>query len=367
MNLKNHNMLLVLIMLSTLLDTSLQKDPKSKLIFEISEVINDLNNPKIIERRKIEVPVSRNFLTQRTYLRDANDPIIARICKKTGCSCGRSSLHCNAQDVFEVTNDVEDVIRNIDHQIDKRDQSNETYDLLRCGPGCNKLYKHKKKGSDSFTEDFNMASEERDTDDQNLLKAVLSELNEISKSENEQDHKLSTRGALKPEDIYEYYRSAMDQVRKTLMGFIKYRTGLSVVKYLPREVRKGIQAIRDRYRHFKMSDKSLKKQIFQVLLDDILKIKIVPNKNAEVSYDVFMPDWMYLEVVKKKKEKRLRSRKRSVMKRILPLTSQQKIRLLNKPGPKKLLKFVWRRSLGSDIRHYGVPFVLDIQGLAQLN
>ncbi|XP_047506215.1 uncharacterized protein LOC125050412 [Pieris napi] len=360
-------MSLVLIILSILIGTSLQKNPKSKLVFEISEVINDLNNPNIIERRKIEVPVSRNFLTQSNYLRDANDPIIDRICKKTGCSCGRSSFGCDAQDVFDVANDVEDVIRNIDRQIDIRDQSNEGDDLLRCGHGCKKVHKHQKKVSDSFTDDFNMDSVERDSGDQNLLEAVLSELNEISTAENEKDQKLSTRDALTPEDIYEYYRSAMDRLREILMGFIKYRTGLSVVRHLPREVRKGIQAIRDRYRHFKMSDKSLKTQIFQVLIDDIRKIKIVPNRDAEVSYDIFMPDWMYLELVKKKKGKRLRSRKRSAMKRILPLTSQQKVRLLNKLGPKKLIKFVWRRSLGSDVKQYGVPFVFDIQGLAQLN
>ncbi|CAK1543648.1 unnamed protein product [Leptosia nina] len=358
------------------------KQKQSNLTFEISELINRLYTPKqglnLLYKTKYMNPEFKNSEVKTKYLRDAsediNDPIIDRICKKTGCSCGRSKLLCDAQDVFDAASDVETMIEDINTSVLKDSKDAKNNNDLRCGiQGCKKEWQsapNKKNFDDLFTtDDFTIDSSEQNSEEHTLLEAVLSELNEITNDNemHEEKNKLTTTRPkpLTPEDIYDYYRSAMEHLRSTLMGFIKYRTELKVVKSLPKEVRTRIQSIREKYRHFKMSDKQLKKQIFKVLLDDMLKIKIVPDKDTKVSYDVILPDWMYLAVLKMKEGKSLRTEKRSPPKRVLPLTSQQKTRLQKKQGAKKIEKFVWRRSLSSDIGHYGVPFVLDIQGLVQ--
>ncbi|XP_045505300.1 uncharacterized protein LOC123701786 [Colias croceus] len=288
-----------------------------------------------------------------------------RMCNKRGKSRGL----CNAKDVYEVASDVSKIIDNINRQAENEE---EILNALRCSVGrCGKDdidYKLKNTEIDDSAEDNpNMEGEIHDDDsNQNLLQAVLKEINEISSGNGKNNTVLGKHSRvvipLTPEDMANYYRSAVDDVRKALMDYVRYRSNFKTMRGLPRAVRRGVQNIREKYRHFKITDKALAKHIFDLLLTDMKKIRIIPDKDTRNLYDVYLPVWMYMETLNKKEGRRLRSSKR-----ILPLTLHQKNRMQNKEPPRKLLKYAWRRNLNPDQAKYGVPFVLDIQGLGQIN
>ncbi|KAJ0171271.1 hypothetical protein K1T71_012821 [Dendrolimus kikuchii] len=158
-----------------------------------------------------------------------------------------------------------------------------------------------------------------------------------------------------PEDLVEYYQVYKHDLTKKLLKYLKdpsvdrqnvvvlFNKQESLLDKLKLKVLGGD----------KFNDKQLEKLITQIVFGDHSQAKVLAH--GEGNDNVYVPRWLYEAVVESVSQKYLRANKR-----LLPLTQQQKLKML-----KKNQRTIWRRNSGPNVQQFGIPFDLNLHALGQ--
>ncbi|CAG9571096.1 unnamed protein product [Danaus chrysippus] len=320
------------------------------------------------------------------FLRTETD----RICKETGrCGCSRGRCGNRAED--EAADEVDELVKQINKQLAKDDA-------------------HKKSHNEDRNVKLKVDKDDDDDDDRLNEKTKLSddvdivvlEPNEIDDLLSKQDFVDLTRNSVildtdtgklssgpkntdhlreliaeimnsgqakdknvrnanvSPAELFKYYVTLKNQVVNLVTFYIKNKQNkIPIEENLNFKQLQSLENLKSKYQQGLIKENDVKSEVVKIIFGEGSGTKVLPH--TKNSRHIYIPKNFYEDILNLR-EINLRSQKR-----ILPLTLQQKSRILNKDKPNIISKHVWRRNLKDDDQHLGVPFNLEVQGLSQIN
>ncbi|CAH2097333.1 unnamed protein product [Euphydryas editha] len=303
-------------------------------------------------------------------------------CDLTGrCGCTGTRCGDNRDRADDVSDEVSEIINEINKQIARDDlRSSESNDVadkedindLRCdGDRCGY-----DRYSDSYEDKQDSNRDDRIDivvlDTQNLEDREKTELQDIAnylhvdeKKGSQKPNILDQKGssvvdsnAPTPDEFVSHYEIVRNDVIKQILNYIQNNVPIPL-KHLHEMQKQLLKSLKMNYKLGRVSEEDLKSQIVEIVFGKKSGTRIYPH--LENNDNIYVPRWHYNSLLQYKKDLR-----KSKSKSVLPLTSQQRQRLLKKKI-KSMPKSSWRRSLNDNVKQYGVPFELDIHGLGQFN
>ncbi|XP_047540368.1 uncharacterized protein LOC125073551 [Vanessa atalanta] len=341
------------------------------------------NNPNLMNIQTMNLYVKPR--TQRYNLDNILRTETDRICKKTG-RCGCTGTRCgdmNRED--EVANEVDEIVNELNEQLERKEfkpnerDNDDSYDIeldkrLRCvGDRCGYgrysvdydgrpdnndidiviFNKQRPSNEESEFVDLTRNSLFVDLDEAtNKQGSYILELNQNAKATDLQ----SSESDPTPDEFVSHYQTVKNDVIEQLRHYIQNNAPIPL-KHLHEKQKQLLRTLKMKYKKGRVAEDKLPSEIVRIVFGDQSETKIYPH--IENNDNIYIPRWHYNSLLQFRRD--LRSQKR-----ILPLTTQQRDRLLNKQT-KTIPKLAWRKSLNQKIKRFGVPFNLEIHGLGQMN
>lgn len=301
-------------------------------------------------------------------------------CGCTGTRCGDDRDRAD-----DASNEVDEIINEINKQIARdgmaSSESNDVADEedildLRCdGDRCGyDRYRDSYEDKKDFSRDDRIDIVVLDAE--NLEKHDKTKLEDITKylhldETNEKNHPQESNmldlketlgkslSAPTPDEFVNHYKTVRNDVIQQIMNYLQNDVPIPL-KHLQQTQKQLLKSLKTKYRLGRVREEDLKSEIVGIIFGEKSGSRIYPHlKNND---NIYVPRWHYNSLLQYKKDLRKR-------KSVLPLTSQQRQRLLKKnlkPLPKTKIS-PSRRSKNGNVQQYGVPFELDVHGLGQFS
>ncbi|XP_032524147.2 uncharacterized protein LOC116775364 [Danaus plexippus] len=321
------------------------------------------------------------------FLRTETD----RICKQTGrCGCSRGRCGNRAED--ETADEVDELVKQINKQLanDDTDKKGLSYD-----PNVNKL----KVDKDDDDDDDRLNEKTKHSDDVDIVVLDQNEIDDLLRKQDfvdltrnsvildtdtgklssgpkNTDHlreliadimnsgqaneKNARNSNVSPAELFKYYVTLKNQVVNLITFYIKNKQHkIPIEENLNFKQLQSLENLKNKYQQGLLKENDVKSEVVKTIFGEDSGTKVLPH--SKNSRHIYIPKNFYEDILNLR-EINLRSQKR-----ILPLTLQQKSRIINKDKANIIPKHVWRRSQKHDDQNYGVPFNLEVQGLGQIN
>ncbi|XP_046973616.1 uncharacterized protein LOC124540200 [Vanessa cardui] len=342
------------------------------------------NNPNLMNIQTMNLYVKPR--AQRYNLDNILRTETDKICKATG-RCGCTGTRCgdkNTED--EVANEVDQFVNELNEQLGRKEfktnerDNDDSYDLeldkrLRCdGDRCGYerisvdydsrpdnndidiviFNNHRPSKEESEFVDLTRNSLLLDLDDApKKQESYILQLKQNAKATDLQ----SSESDPTPDEFVSHYQTVKNDVIEQLRHYIQNNAPIPL-KHLHEKQKQLLRNLKMKYKKGRVTEDKLTSEIVRIVFGDQSETRIYPH--IENNDNIYIPRWHYNSLLQFR-----RDLKRS-QKRILPLTTQQRGRLLNKQT-KTIPKLAWRKSLNEKIKRFGVPFNLEVHGLGQIN
>ncbi|XP_050671643.1 uncharacterized protein LOC126970007 [Leptidea sinapis] len=344
---------------------------------QLLSFVKELNHDQNLET--LDTPENMD-----TNYREIMSSLMAEICKKCKeCDCNKDIGLRHGKLGLSIATGVEKIIDEIEELLEKGKNNSLDNNMLSADNVYTDRYTLT-KFNDTRNNLRQGSIEGRYIKKWPFLNAVISKLGDINivvsnnNNNNNNNNRLATKR--KPnepfitiEEFVTLRKPALKYLRKKIINYIKGNNINMQDIHMTKKMKTQIKALKLKYGPKYNKENVITKDVISIIDGQTRTAKMYPvTKNTNVLNDIYIPYWMFYSILHYKEEY-LRSR-------LIPLTSQQKVRMENKIRsqkhylkPKKKLnlqlipKVSLRRNTDPNFNKYGVPFALDIQGLGQLN
>ncbi|XP_045762891.1 protein ecdysoneless homolog [Maniola jurtina] len=208
---------------------------------------------------------------------------------------------------------------------------------------------------------------DKDGEDKEMFQKVLKGLKKFANAEDKASER--SKNVVTPEEFFGHYETIKQLVVAKVFDYVKDKklSSFLKLKHISPYQRSKLRSIKLKYKRGEMKDDAIEEEIVNIIFGQQSNMKIVSQ--TENDNKIFVPKWLYDKILSYKNSINNNLRTQNAQKRILPLTLQQKERLNKKSlveQGKTIPKLVWRKNAGHDLQKFGIPFDLDVHGLAQM-